>query len=105
MGGIGDRLTRVLIVPIIVGISLLYAAVISSMIYINLQTTNYTSDTLTQQQLVFNKSLFNSKGSQISNLFQCFFTDLQLTKRMIQNLSANLLNQKPSQPTERDWYY
>ncbi len=69
MGGIGDRLTRVLVVPIIVGISLLYAAVITSMIYINLQATKYTSETLTNQQLVFNKSLFNSKGSQISNLF------------------------------------
>lgn len=76
MSRIGNRLTRRLMYPIFIGIILMYACVITAMIYVNKSSTLLMQNKIRSLQIQQEKSLFNSKASQISNLFQCFMTDL-----------------------------
>ena len=104
MSRIGNRLTRRLMYPILIGIILMYGGVISSMIFVNKASTFMTQEKINELQLEYNLSLFRSKASQISNLFQCFFTDLEMSKRLVQDFNNNTLLQIPQAPTDRSWF-
>jgi len=85
------QLLRRLLFPTLIGIVLIYTSVILGLIYLVRNSVLYVTKAIEELQVQKTESLFNSKAKQVSNLFQTFFTDLDLNKIMIQDLSKDTI--------------
>lgn len=57
------------------------------------------------QIIEFNKGLFNSKASLVSNAFQCFINDININTILIEALADGRIKQRSSQMHQRNTYH
>jgi hypothetical protein len=68
----------------------------------NLAETTQQIETLI---IDFNKGLFNSKASLVSNAFQCFINDININTILIEAVANGRIKQRPAQMQQRNTYH